>query len=84
MLLLSANRKSNMGSPMVHVPLVLTLSDLERARSRSLVYCVVVNLYVTYVFAGSINLEITENFWAGAVFHCPSGFSSVFLKIQNR
>ncbi len=52
MLLLNINRKPYMVSPMI--PSNLTLSDLERSKSRSVRLWLVGDLYGIHIFAGGL------------------------------
>ncbi len=67
-----------MGSLMT--PINLTLSDLERSKSRSFRYCMIeerysVNIYFLVVF--EIDLDVTLcSLLAGGFFRCPSNLSS--------
>ena len=60
-------------------PTDLTLSDIERSKSRSFIYGVMeewysANIYLLVVF--DINLDVTLcSLLAGGVFRCPSGLS---------
>ncbi len=71
-----------MGSPMA--PSNLTLSDLERSKSRSLRFWVVADLYGIHIFACSLLPPYSgchrRELVGGGVFCCPSGPScSLFM-----
>ncbi len=77
MLVLTINRKPYKASPTALSN--LTLTDLERSKSRSLRFSVVGNLYGIDIFASSnitTFLDVTKRcLLAGGVFRCPSGLS---------
>ncbi len=81
MLLLPINRTPYMASPMT--PSLLTLNNLERSKSRSARFSVVVPLngiiYLQQVYYYHLNLVVTQgSFVGGGVFRCPSGLSCLF------
>ncbi len=82
MILLTNHRKPYMASLMT--PSLLTLSDLERSKSRSLRFSVVGYLYGIDIFASSnittIWMSQKGNLLAGGVFRCPSGLSCFKFK----